>query len=156
MDSQRQWELTTQCEHRPITQTHSYTLYTLIFMTAPSLTWTTRFNNVLLVSRSFFTPPPAKASNTFPCGFTTMLAAVLRDWIPSSPTLLLDVTAVMRWILRKGLILGDALNQLCNHIPFSTLLESSSPSARTAFRLDLPKRFIHLDQNWLRPISCPK
>lgn len=81
----------------------------------------------------------------------------IKDWVilPSSPTLLWDVTAVMRWILRKGLILGNALNQLSNHIPFS-MLWRLQPSARTAFWLYLPKRFIRLDQHWIRSSWCWK
>lgn len=53
---------------------------------------------------------------------------------PSSCTLLLDVTAEMRCFLRKGLIFGNALNQLPNHIPFSTLFEGSNPLCQDSFQ----------------------
>lgn len=58
---------------------------------------------------------------------------------------LLNVSAGMRWIWREGLIFGNALNQLPNHIPFSMLSQASGCSARAAFILYLRKCFIHLD-----------
>lgn len=66
----------------------------------------------------------------------------------------LNVSAGIWWIWGEGLIFGNALNHLPNHIPFSMLPQASGCSARAAFILYLLKCFIHLDMQ--RPHYCPK